>query len=433
MVTRFGKVSGDLAAHEKQAEEAFRTVSHVLSQELGLAVPTERVLTHVQEHPVLFCVMDAQNLGTSISKYQRVAHQLSTALGGLPVHISNTSGLRYAIFLNGEPDLPTDVPFPGYLPDFIRLGVDKMGREVAVPIGDFGHWLISGMTRYGKSSFARLITAQLIHNNHELIVIDEQNVTIPQARYYSGCKMFLRDISDISSAILFIENEYALRVSKFDELERKNIYVEKLSEYNNLSNSASLPRIFIIIEEYNDIFTSADTTTRDKLVNLVRKSGKYGLHFILIAQDWTKESVGPIRSQLGNIISFRLDRASQSRVTLGRKGAEALLVPGRALSNNWDEIQTFYLSKEEFTRLVPQNNRSINTPPSAIQSGSGIRTGVPEPGQNTISDIQNRAFDSDRTKIETMLLWGFAHNRIARALGGNYQNRLQQIKAISKK
>lgn len=432
-------------------EQIGEIVEQVLVNDLGLVAPIEYRLTHKDGRPVLFCVMDATRLGTNIGRYQTVTHQLSTALGGIPVEISNTSGLRYALFLDGIPELPQTVEFPDFELGKILLGVNRAGKEVSLPIGDFGHFLISGMTRYGKSSFVRSLIVQLARNGGRFIFIDEQNVTVPQMRYLACTELFEREVANIGSVLDVIEAEYTRRIKLFDQLETRGVFVETLAQYNKQLLAGSVQnvelRYYIMIEEYNDVFSSLDNATRARLVNLVRKAGKYGIHFILVAQDWTKDQVGPIRGQLANVITFRLDRPSQSRAVLGVSGADKLRFPGRALTNNWGEMQTYYMSKEVAERalsVLPQNTRS---------TGSIVRTSVPEPVQSevepAVKPVQNtnstrpvpgtaspelslHSFDDDPTRIRIMLYWGFAASRIAKVLGGNYQNRLQQIKAIAR-
>ncbi|NIP85422.1 MAG: hypothetical protein GTO03_07600, partial [Planctomycetales bacterium] len=71
------------------------------------------VYSTAQDLRVLFAVLDVEGVGR-MERYiaNTTLHQLSTALEGLPVVVSNTDGLRYAVILSDRPLLPARAEFP---------------------------------------------------------------------------------------------------------------------------------------------------------------------------------------------------------------------------------------------------------------------------------------------------------------------------------
>src|SRR3990172_1906330 len=88
-----------------RAQRAATAIDHVMVDELRLQPPSKYLLVEDGPFTWLLAVMDVQNLHGSMSKYisENLRHQLSTAVSGLPVALSNHSGLRYAVLLSGRP------------------------------------------------------------------------------------------------------------------------------------------------------------------------------------------------------------------------------------------------------------------------------------------------------------------------------------------
>src|SRR5690606_3760550 len=92
---------------QQKAEMIADAIHHVMGNELGLQTPVRYLLTRDNDFIFVIGVMDVQNLHGSLNKYKHedLLHQLSTAVGGLPVALSNHSGLRYAVSMT-KPKLP---------------------------------------------------------------------------------------------------------------------------------------------------------------------------------------------------------------------------------------------------------------------------------------------------------------------------------------
>jgi len=74
---------------------------------------------------------------------------------------------------------------------------------------------------------------------------------------------------------------------------------------------------------------SVETAAR----RLALRGRKFGLWCVLAGQDWKASSLdSAIKNQLSTSVQFHARSASQARMLMGNKGAEALAVPGRALA-----------------------------------------------------------------------------------------------------
>ena len=81
----------------------------------------------------LFGVLDLRRI-ERLEQYSQpdLLHHLSTAIGGRPVYLSNSSGLRYAVLLSAPPRLPRRVDFPGVQRGQVLLGQRATGELLRV-------------------------------------------------------------------------------------------------------------------------------------------------------------------------------------------------------------------------------------------------------------------------------------------------------------
>ena len=124
------------------ARTVAKTISTVLDQRTSTdpAMIRRWLLTEHGARVWLFGVLDDKRL-PSLTPYTSsdTLHHLSTALRGKPILISNTTGLRYAVLLSRQPQMPKEVAFPGLDRDTVRLGVDISQREKRTTWQSLGH------------------------------------------------------------------------------------------------------------------------------------------------------------------------------------------------------------------------------------------------------------------------------------------------------
>lgn len=297
----------------------------------------------------LFVVLDHSRIGR-IEQYTHpeLLHQMSTALGGKRIVISNSTGLRYAVLLDGRTPLPEAVPYPGWRRGLLQLGQGVRG-PVTVPYTGFAsHLLVAGMTQMGKTNFLRLWLDQVLQEGAGLYLVD------PKAQFNSlrrhparllrapdGYDNHLTALEVLRAAVA----EMHTRIEAFADTEEDGL---NLDRYNALTGAA-LRRQFIVIDEFSGLVQAAGGPKSElgALIEQIAWHGAgLGLHLVLAGQAFDRELVGRVRDQAALRVCFRVEAPSISRMIVGRGGAEALPLPGRALST-LGVLQTYQI--ESFT------------------------------------------------------------------------------------
>lgn len=335
-------------------------IRHVLTSELNLAAPIRYVLTETREgKALLFAVMDETNIG-KINRYTQpsVIHQLSTALAGRPVFLSNTTGLRYAVLLSPKRDLPKVSAYPGST-EGLNIGIHERGYLVLDP-QKMQNALITGDMGSGKSNLLRLMALAAMENDCELYLADpEENTfggaywdTVSQLGYVAGSQ---GDFIGLLQAIAGILTE---RKALYQKVTTGMISPNSLDEYNSRTD-APLRRVIVIVDEANSYLD--DKNLHTQIFDLARRSRKWGVNLILAAHSWRERDVSTsIRSMFMTRIALRSTEETSVRVVMGdnayKKKVMRFTTPGRAAIRYNGNFTLFQ------THLVPENYATNGMP-----------------------------------------------------------------------
>jgi len=319
---------------ESMARATAPIVLSVLARRgLRADVIREFVVTEREGRVWLFAVADLTRI-ERLEAYTapNVLHQMSTALRGRPVVLSNSNGLRYAILLQ-HPPLPTKVLYPGPAAGMVRLGVSWRG-EVHTTWEDLGHVMVAGMTRSGKSVFLRLLARQALEQGYTVLAAD------PDGRTFGRWQGVVRYGMGPEGATRILEeawDEWKRRAARFSQV--------GVDEYSEYVHRQPMPRCLVVLDEYNGM-VQTQGGLRGRLAQLAQQLAwqglKYGIHLVLAGQEWTRAVVGPVRAQMATRVVFRVENSRVSAMLLGRPGAERLRQAGRALTNTWGLMQMYY-------------------------------------------------------------------------------------------
>ncbi|MCX7855172.1 MAG: FtsK/SpoIIIE domain-containing protein [Anaerolineae bacterium] len=334
-----------------EAEAVARRVAEVVARRGLPPLFADWVLTAHNGRFWLFGVLDLARIGR-LEQYTTpdLLHHLSTAIGGRPVEVSNTSGLRYAILLSRPPRLPRQADFPGLTRGIVLLGIAANGQVVAVPWADLGHLLVAGITGSGKSSFLRLLAYQAIAEGSRLILGDLDGATFPMLTEHPALLApIARTPEEFDEAVRRALGEVDHRARLYA---RTPGYPETLDEYNGLAVRAGqepLPRLLVILDEFNAVVMALGGPRREFAASVARLSWqgrKFGIHLVFAAQDFSKEVIGRVRDQVMAAVCFRVRSGEMARA-VGCVGAERIPAdrPGRAVTDRWGVIQAFHLPK----------------------------------------------------------------------------------------
>lgn len=339
-----------------KAQEIATAIDHVLGDELKLQVPEKYVLVRDGNFIFVLGMMDVQNLRGSMHKYTRdeVLHQLSTAVGGLPVVLSNHSGLRYAVSLT-KPRLPKRVGLPistltpapslegrGGERDVIPFGVSLRGG-VAFHANKIINLILCGTQGSGKSAFLRLLAHVNRAHGAQLYLADPMLHTFnPDVWNAAAAEPVAGSKQDVIRLTEALQAEMERRSVLFREAARDGVSPEDIDAYNNLSpdpspkgeGSRRLPRVWFIGDEMNTYMD--DKRLQGRLGELARQGRKWGIHVALAAHTWRDADIpSGFSSFFPSRLCLRVADDTSGRVTLkdSRRGREPMKfrTQGRAM------------------------------------------------------------------------------------------------------
>jgi len=345
--------------YQLQAQMVARRLPQVL-QRRGLEAPfTEFLLTSVQGMVLLFAILDLGRV-KRLEAYTapELLHHLSTDLQGLPVFLSNSNGLRYAIPLSRLPRLPTLAPFPGIERGWAMLGVTHTGETAGETWPKLGHLLVAGKTGSGKSAFLRLLAWQALAEGAQLLLVDLDGATFPML---TGHPALLAPIAATPQAAqAAVERALGECDHRATLYMRADGYPENLEEYNRIilrQGGAPLHRLVVILDEFSSLVTTLGgprSGFAGQVAELGWRGRKFGIHLVFAAQDFTKQVVGRVRDQVSAVVCFRV-RSLEAARAVGCP--EAVRIPerrpGLACTDRWGLVQTFYLDKRVMTGMSP--------------------------------------------------------------------------------
>ena len=291
-------------------------------------------------------VLDLQRLG-GISRERwldsKLWAQWRAALSGRRVFVSDGGGL--AITVARQPGeqrqrLPQVIELtPDHVSDEsyqVTLGYGRRGAVTLDLARDNRAVLIGGTSGSGKTNLMQSIVLQLAakHTSAEVqfAIVDTKEVDFGAA-YERLPHLFAPIAHDLSEAACLIERVEAER------LRRQGVMAE--AGVADWRQCEGLGLLVLTVDEAADF---AKTSAMATLVDVARKGRAMGISLVLGTQSPTSKVIdAQVRANLSTAIAFQTRTDIESRVILGKSGAEALNRPGLALAfldGRWDKVQT---------------------------------------------------------------------------------------------
>ncbi len=334
------------------AESVSRQLTNSLTRRKLTPAFSDFYVTRLAGMTPLIAVLDTATLGDHAPYVSAdLIHQLSTDLGGMPVYLSNHSGIRYVVLLSPLPKLPRKVDLPLDVPrGKLAIGVRFTGQPVLLDWDQFLHLAVLGNTGSGKSIFLQSLVSQAIRDDMQVLLSDIDQTTFGMLENHPNLAAPIA--ASPQAALGLIEQALAEcdhRAELFKSLPERP---QKLSEYNALAVKAHmepLPRMLVILDEASSVLMAlggAKGAMGQALATLGWRGRKFGVHFVFAAQEFTKDIVGPVRDQVGLTLCFRI-RNGQMAERLGCKGADRIPGnrPGLAISDRHGPIQTYFVEQ----------------------------------------------------------------------------------------
>ncbi len=216
----------------------------------------------------------------------------------------------------------------------IALGRDITGKPVVVDLEQMPHLLIAGTTNSGKSICMRSIALCLLMNNSpedlRVIMIDPKRVELFRfngvPHLYGNVETeFERSLAVLNWAVFEMNERYKL-------FENEGNGVNKIEAHNQLMLSRGekpMARIVIFIDEVAEIMNGPDKSGVEAIDKLASLSRATGIHLILATQrPDTSVITGVIKNNIPARIALNVASGIDSRVIMGKQGAEKLLGRG---------------------------------------------------------------------------------------------------------
>jgi S-DNA-T family DNA segregation ATPase FtsK/SpoIIIE len=224
-----------------------------------------------------------------------------------------------------------------------KAGANKR-QHLALGKGTSQHVLVAGRTGSGKSTLLHALIVNVALNYSpdevELYLIDfkkgvEFKVYVTQRLPHAGVVAIESEREFGISVLQRLDNELKLRGDRF-----RDAGVQDLNGYRNATGTPPLPRILLVVDEFQEFFVEEDKLAQEAallLDRLVRQGRAFGVHVILGSQT-LGGAFTLARTTLGQMavrIALQCSEAD-SHLILSEQNAAARLLsrPGEAVYND---------------------------------------------------------------------------------------------------
>lgn len=207
------------------------------------------------------------------------------------------------------------------------IGETITGDILMADLADMPHLLISGATGQGKSVGLNTILVSLMQKRTpdelRFVLIDPKQVEFgiykPLEKSYLA-RPVVTDATEAVVALSLVQSEMENRYKLLSEASVRNI-----EEYNATHKEEKMKYLVVVVDEYSDLIMQAGKTMEKLICMIAQKARAVGIHIILSTQRPSVRIVtGDIKANFPVRIAFRTSTSTDSRVILGKKGAEAL-------------------------------------------------------------------------------------------------------------
>ena len=373
----------------------------MISVDSRLQLPRNFDLADLEEH--------AETLTWSGGRFQWSRQELQRfklELDTPPDHDAFTEAVRTAGEFAKDANI-VEVPFDAVVPPDQDWWTSDSRSGISIPLGRAGatklqvmelgkgtsqHVLISGKTGSGKSTLLNALITNLAlfysPNEVQYYLIDFKKGV--EFKPYATCKL-------PHARAIAIESEREFGLSVLDRLDRemnargemfRQEGVQDVKGYRDANPNAIMPRILLIVDEFQELFVKDDKLAQEAgllLDRLVRQGRAFGIHVILGSQTLAG-AYSLARSTLGQMAVRVALQCSEADAHLilseGNTAARLLRRPGEAIYNDANGLfegnhpfQVVWLpdqDREGYLRRVRAmfEERKLTTAPAIVFEGN---------------------------------------------------------------
>jgi hypothetical protein len=310
--------------------------------------------------------LDLQRLG-GIPREQWLDHALwaqwRAALQGRRCFVSDGGGL--AICVAREPGqhvkrLPSLIPLTiEHVPEpplTVTLGYSKRGPVQLDLAGTHRAILVGGTSGGGKTNLMQSVILQLVakHSPDELQVAIVDTKEVDFGRDFEWLPHLFAPATGLGKSLIAHDLKEAARLIESVESERlRRQAAMAQAGIAAWRKDEGLPLLLLVVDEAAGF---ARTPAMKTLVEVARKGRAFGVSVIVGTQHPSAKVIdAQIKANLPTAIAFQTRTDVESRVILGKSGAEKLNRPGLALTfigRRWEQVQTLRVDPDIIQTLI---------------------------------------------------------------------------------
>lgn len=236
----------------------------------------------------------------------------------------------------------------------VAVGRTRNGDPVNLYMNEEGYTgaLIAGSSGKGKSNLLHVIIARLMTKYGpdclNLYLLDLKGIEFNIYEQYRcpHVKMILSDMSQKLGLSVLREFQGVLfQRKKMFSAQRR----QKLSDYNQVQGIERLPRIVIVIDEFQKLFAGDVSMARENeeiVINLLRQGRGYGIHLIMASQNLSSQTTPrdfKTLFQIRIVLQFRSPSDYSLVLESDYNAGEVLKERGQAVYDTGEKEPSFFL------------------------------------------------------------------------------------------
>ena len=240
---------------------------------------------------------------------------------------------------------------------FIPIGYTYKNKPIVLDLKANPHTVVTGVTGGGKSVCVKSMITTLMKNySSNEINFYFIDFKIVELSLFKRCtdyvKSYVTEIDQAKELLADLMEECKNRYKLFEELEVTNIW-----DYNKLvPKEQQLKKQIIVIEEFVEFIQDKKKIAMALLKRFSSLSRASGQFLILTGQRFDNTVIDLVlRNNLSNRIIFQMSDEANSKLLLGRSGAEKINVKGRCyvkVNATIQECQSYYIADDEVKKLI---------------------------------------------------------------------------------
>lgn len=235
----------------------------------------------------------------------------------------------------------------------MMMGIDTNCNIILYDLTEAPHMMISGTTGSGKSMFLLQIILSLLMNHLDDIEIIGIDAKGTEFKCFEIIKNFTF-IDDTNRAIQTLERLCNEMDERYATMQAAG--VRDIDSFNR--RGGKMNRKVCIIDEFADLMLVSNSKVEDYVVRLAQKARACGIHLIIATQSPRRDVLtGLIQANIPTKVSLAVNDNLESRIAIGRKGAEKLIGKGDMLflangKRNPIRVQAAYVNEHDKLGII---------------------------------------------------------------------------------